>query len=491
MGIHLSAGKGSGKSRLMGRIIAWIDFLRGVPQIIFDPVGGTIDNFLDKMRWFPREWRERLWPRIIYVDMSGRSGCVVPFPLYYRLGNESLSEIAGRYLQAVRRIDPFLVTASIEGWNALWRTGMYTGMVLAALGEQIVEAEDLLRLPEAWGWRMKEALDRSPELKPAVDFFMKEYAHPDSSPRTRARLAASFLNKIALFSLDPAMRAMFGAREPGIDWKEVERGRYTVLLDFRHEHDVERRRFKMYWVLSYLLEYIKHRGPGRHMPIALIIDELTALTNLEALGQSVFASDLDELINVLARNYMVWLTIAHQEMWQLDIRLQKTLMTMGTQILGVASDPDSREELGRHFSRYNPYLLKKIENVWMADTWGPYVVDHRTVEFTPEEQLLLTSQRFADLRRFEFLVRAAPQEGDLTGRLRRISLSNLDAGFYPHEALVTQARRGLVKNSGHPIEQLLEEVDGQREPRKALPTSLSDAEPGQIVNAGATPDIYG
>jgi len=38
-GIHLSAGKGSGKSTIMGRIIAWQDFIRGTPQVIFDPHG--------------------------------------------------------------------------------------------------------------------------------------------------------------------------------------------------------------------------------------------------------------------------------------------------------------------------------------------------------------------------------------------------------------------------------------------------------------------
>lgn len=59
MGIHIMAGKGSGKSRLMGRIIAWLDFIRGVPQVIFDPHGPTIDNFLDKLLRLPPELQAR------------------------------------------------------------------------------------------------------------------------------------------------------------------------------------------------------------------------------------------------------------------------------------------------------------------------------------------------------------------------------------------------------------------------------------------------
>ena len=86
MGIHVQAGKGSGKSRMLGRMIAWLDFIRGVPMVIFDPHGPTIDNFLDKLTRMPRELQERLWQRVLYVDMSGQSGQVIPFPLYYRLG---------------------------------------------------------------------------------------------------------------------------------------------------------------------------------------------------------------------------------------------------------------------------------------------------------------------------------------------------------------------------------------------------------------------
>lgn len=489
MGIHLAAGKGSGKSRMMGRIIGWLDFLCGVAQVIFDPVGGTTDNFLDKLVHLPREYQERLWPRVVYVDMSGRGGRVVPWPLYYRLGDESLAEIAGRYLQAVRRIDPFLQTASIEGWNALWRAGMYAGMVLAALDCQITEAESLLSTPEAWEGRMKRALRQYPELAPAVAFFTGEYDSWD--PHTRDRRTSSFRNKIAQFSLDPAMRAMFGAPEAGIDWQEVEEKRLTVLLDFRHEYDLERRRFKMYWAFSHFLEYVKHRGPGRHQPLGLIVDELAALTNLEAMGNSIFASDLDEFINVIARNYMVWPTIAHQEMWQVDERLQKTLMTMGTQILGVTSDPDSAVGLARRFFRYDPHWVKKIERVWMSDMlFGPYVVDHRTVEFTPEEQMIMGSERFMDLGRFQFLVRPAPGEGDVTGRLRAVSIANFDRGLYPDEALVGEARRLLAKRAGRPVDEVLEEIEARTD-SPAASLSAPGASSRQLPDAAEDDGLYG
>jgi hypothetical protein len=242
MGIYVLAGRGTGKSRLMGRKIAMQDFLAGIPQVIFDPVGATIDNFLDKVARLvhdiPRWERRGIWDRVIYVDMSGKGGDVVPFPLYYRLGTErSLLEIAERYLQTIIKSNPDLFHAQVLGWPPLHRIGVYTGMVLTALGYQITEAEDLLRHPEQWESRFAEAERRYPEAAPAVAFFRNEYIpmrHQD-----RARLITPFLDKIFTFNLDETHRAMFGASQPGINWNVVAQKGQTVLLDFRHEQDEE------------------------------------------------------------------------------------------------------------------------------------------------------------------------------------------------------------------------------------------------------------
>src|SRR3989442_157258 len=57
MGLSVWATKGAGKSRALGRLIAFQDFLRGFPVVVIDPVGGTIDNFLDKIARLPLERR--------------------------------------------------------------------------------------------------------------------------------------------------------------------------------------------------------------------------------------------------------------------------------------------------------------------------------------------------------------------------------------------------------------------------------------------------
>src|SRR6266511_2731554 len=119
MGIHLMAGRGSGKSRLMGRIIGWYDFIRGVPLVLLDPAGPTIDNLLDKVLRQKPQVQAALIKHILYIDMSGRGERVVPFPLYYRLGpDESCYEVAQRHLNVIRSSDVGLLNAPIQCWNA-------------------------------------------------------------------------------------------------------------------------------------------------------------------------------------------------------------------------------------------------------------------------------------------------------------------------------------------------------------------------------------
>lgn len=471
MGIHIMAGKGSGKSRLMGRILAWLDFIRGTPLVVLDPSGPLLDNFLDKLTRLPREDQERLWKRVIYIDMSGEGDQVVPFPLYHRLAGESLYTVSQRYLDIVRKVDPWLATASVEGWNALWRVGTYTGMVLAALGYQITEAQDLLTNPEAWTARFDEALRKHPDVRPAVEFFLGQYMQWDD--KTRARRTDAFATKTALFSLDPTLKAMFGASRPGLDWDRIIEGRYAVLFDFRHEYDVERRRFKMLWVFNYFLDYIKYRGAGhQHQPVSLIVDELASLFNVQAAGANALVADLDELINVIARNYRVLLTLAHQEMFQFDERTQKTLLTMGTQIFGSTADVDAAMQVARTFYKVDPYKVKRYEPMYGSVMGFPQVLDYRPIEFTIEEQQLLKSYDIKGQPTFHFLVRPAPAEGDVTGGVYPITIRNFDKDIWVNEELVATARAILSKRSGRPIQEILAEIQ-LRLPPNVQPATMN------------------
>ena len=490
MGIHIQAGKGSGKSRLMGRGIALHDFKQGVPQVVLDPNGGITDNVLDGLARLPGDHQlsadeqRRLWQRVRYVDMSGKGGYVVPFPLYYRLGQESLNDIASRYLEAIRRLDPELKEAPILGWNALAKLGSRTGMVLAALDCQISEAYGLLNQPKTWQERLQHMAATTPDrgLRTAAEFFAREYLQWQPQERERAKSALE--TKLDMFTLDETMLAMFGASPPGINWREVVDRRQTVLLDFRHEQNMEQRRFKMLWAFDNFVEFIKHRGRGRHRPVGLIIDEVPALYNFDTqAGADIFASELDELVNQIGRDFRVWLTLAHQEQFQINEKSHKALMTMGTQILGVTSDFESAMTMAQQFFGIDPHRVKRHERVWMAPPpmgWPPVVIDERPVEYTVEEQDRIAADRFQHLGLFQFLVKPAKREGDFTGELIPMTIANLDRGIWNNEELVADLRQRLTKRDGIPTETLLAEIE-QRQARLGLGRRLPRGKAGQPV----------
>jgi hypothetical protein len=307
MGIVVAASRGTGKSRLLGRKLVRADYVFGIPQVVFDPVGATIDNFLDKTYRFlthvPKSQQRKFWERIVYVDMAGTNG--VGWPLYYQLGKESLWEVSERYVQCLQMTSPSLLTAQYYGWPPLHKIGVYTGMVLFALGLQIPRAIDLLRQPEPYLAQLQAAPGRFPEVTEAVAFFTKEYL--SASRSARERLTTSFLDKIFPFALDEGLQALVGAAKPGINWDEVARKRQTVLLDFRNVHNQELRRFLLLWSFLYLFEWIKRRGRNP-APFAVCFDEFAHITRSGKAGSdgnNPLADLFDEFINVYMRNHNI------------------------------------------------------------------------------------------------------------------------------------------------------------------------------------------
>src|SRR4051794_8794270 len=75
-GIHIMGGPGSGKSRLMGRFMAWEALIRGLPAFVCDPTGQITANLFDKLSRlliFNNEdlaQYKNMVQRIVYVDVG-------------------------------------------------------------------------------------------------------------------------------------------------------------------------------------------------------------------------------------------------------------------------------------------------------------------------------------------------------------------------------------------------------------------------------------
>lgn len=486
---RIVGGPGSGKSRLMGRVLTWQVLVRGKPQVILDPTGGVGDNLIDKIMRCDEEIRRRLWSRILYVDV-GATDYIVPSPLYYRLRpTDTLFEIANRFPSVIKAIDPALSGAPIMGANALSETAIHAGRIAAALGKQVDFVADLIDRPRQYKDVLRRALTQFPELEDAVSYF-REMMDPTSGP-LRERRVGSLRNKLLPFLSDPTMLATFAASERGIDWEEVVREGKTVLLDFRHELDTERRHLKMIWWFRDFIGFIKQRGTaGRGQEVFLFIDEVTQLlAGQTGDGHSILAEDLNELLAVLARGFACNVVVAHQNLTQVSEAVRDILSQCGNQIIGNITNPDDAYYLARQFFRYDPYAEKKREPVWMSvmqtsetgiplDYSWPKVIDYKSVEFTADEQLYALMDKFRQ-RRFRFLVRPASAEGNISNKLYRMSIERIDEGEYPDASKVQEVLGFLRQKDGIPIETLLAEIASRRK--------IGTGESATMKNAHALP----
>jgi len=449
MGIHLVANRGTGKSRLLGRFLIPQDIYRGVPTIVIDPIGETINNVISKLCELPAAIQGQIWKRVIYIDMAGRGGSVCPFPLYYQLGNESLYQISQRPLDVIRKADAYLATAPVHGWNPTYLIGTHAGRVLFACGCQISELEYLLAYPWLWESRFAEAEQKYPEVKRSTDFFRRFSKW--SSDRRQSRTEA-LLIKAATFTLDPETLAMFSASTPSIDIGTIIEKGQTVLLDFSGVTDLERRRFMLMWVVSYIMSYLKARGPGfTHKPLSLGIDEFSLLTNFQSTAESTFEQELDELINVYSRSHRLWLTISSQSIGQFSEKIQAALLSLGTQIFGAISDMESAEKIAKWFGEIDPWAVKTVRVV----AAGRHSVVTTPIYLPLIEQTFLEAKRLQSLPKFTFLVRPAIAEGTVAKELFCGTIEHFDAGRYVDLALVNKAKALLSKRSGVPVETIL------------------------------------
>jgi hypothetical protein len=479
MGMYLLAASRTGKSRFLGRGLVWSDYYWEIPNIVIDATGiGTIDNFLDKLitrmqQYVSKSQDKRVLRRIKYVNMASPD-YIVPFPLLYRTGHErSLLQIAERYLNVIRLSYPQLLEAQVQGFPPLPYIGVHTHIVLSALGLPITRAENLLRHPEEWrqSGRFAEAVKRYPEAAASVAFFQEEYI--PARPAERRRLLNPYFEKIFTINLDVNLRCQFGGLKPGIDWEEFEEEGQTILLDFRDETDPEMQRFKLLWVFSSLFEFIKRRG-RREKPLALTIDEFSAMAAKVTGGTNPLASMLDEFIQQYLRGQNIWLTAAHQSVNQIDEQVRNSLFSLGTYMFGRTGTMSEARLVADLLYKRDPYFVKYWHRVWASEPvigqtriigTNHFVIDHRP-EFMPlEDQQEVAARKIYELSLFEFLCRPALREGEVSKEVIPISIANLDrdeeTGEYqfPDYDRVARFREALAAKSGIPAASILKELD--------------------------------
>jgi hypothetical protein len=209
------------------------------------------------------------------------------------------------------------------------------------------------------------------------------------------------------------------------------------------------------------------------------------------------ATLLDEFINQYMRNNNIFLTVAHQSLFQIDEQLRNTLLSLGNYVIGRAATMTEARILADTLFPTNPYHVKHIRNVWASNQQPRtretmhFVIDHEPEFMRLEEQQELYAQQIKQLRLFEFLLRPAEREGQVSQPVIPITIANFVRDkatgeyLFPEREVVAQLRPLLVAKSGIPIATIWKEQEARlgqgflQEPRnaRALPAPDGKEQP--------------
>ncbi|WP_040668474.1 hypothetical protein [Nitrolancea hollandica] len=459
MATFVCSTKGSGKSRYIGRVHIPQDILSRTPLVAITPVTGLIENVLDKCCYLPDPVFAECWSRIHYINMAGQpadhSGdrLIIPFPIYQRTNpTESFYDITKPFVDVIRRVDPALSAASIQGMNRLLPILLSSGIIIAALGLGIREAYSLVSDPKEWEPRIIEVAAAYPtyiDVQEAAADLLDLAQLQAKQPREFEIRTEVYRNKLAPFRFNPVMAAIFnGSSDKAISWDEVESKQLAVLIDLKDIDDAEDKRFCYFWIFHSLMRWMKKRGKHA-IPFSLVIDELSECVGSVELNAEIFASDLDALLNRYARNNSVQVTLMAQELHQFqDPKIQHTLLSCGNLILGSTTNKETALLFARRFFRPDLYKIKEQLPVYGSDRGDYFELDRRNVYFTPDEQDELNSRKFLDLPTFQFYLGVSPREGTPPTSLQRFSIEALDRGIYPDPERIEAIQHGLMRRDG-------------------------------------------
>jgi hypothetical protein len=174
-------------------------------------------------------------------------------------------------------------------------------------------------------------------------------------------------------------------------------------------------------------------------------------------------------------------TLAHQEMYQVPLAVQKTLMTMGTQVLGVTTDEEAALSFARRYFAYEPNAVKAYRPVYH----DAMIIDHTPVEFTVDEQATLNSYHFTKMQTYQFWIAPCQKEGSPQTDLLRADISRFDQGKYVNEPLVREFRSRLARRSSLYVDRALELIYERHE--KALPSNVQEDHEPRSASSESSP----
>jgi hypothetical protein len=488
--------RGSGKTWLAAYLL-FRQLKRGVGGYVLDPMSKVTEYLFQMIAADPQA--KQLWQRIIYVPVGGmriappmdavetasltqddvnRLTWVVPTPFLYRRSPfESLQDQTARVTGLWERLFPEQRNAPIQGLPSIMQETDACGMLLAAMGKQLVpDASLMLRAPEVWEGEIAQVLTAHPEeLAPAATL-LRHYADPKFRPSDKRSETMSFLRLIERYETNPRLRAQYGATQWGVDFHAAEQGQ-VLLFDCSGLAAAERR-LALTWLFTRCMEHFDARGARRDQ-IAFCLDDLHHLVKD---ANPFIEEDLKHLIAVIGRNHSISSFFTYQEVTQPPEELRLTMDMVGYSFYAGSADPDAARRLAQLLDDFDPKWIKDRRTAIVQTpqddqgtiTWWEEEVN---LYYTALEQEMIHAITHRTRPGLTFAVAMAAKEGDAARYRGTITIKPLIARHRFVASIVTQAKRRLVQRDGRRVSDVLAEI-AVRQPHHSVPAGDAGRPPG-------------
>jgi hypothetical protein len=338
LGTRVVGEAGSGKSVLLSAI-AFGDFIRGIPVVLWDHNGGMIDAFFAQVLGHPD--KEVLQERIRFVEF-GNPEFAYGMPFYYNAGGDDPFTMSQRLVDLLMKLYPELSNAPVLGEASVIQLGTMVGTILSAIADdqgnrwQVTEAPDLLLNFNSPRWA-KIRHDLGDKIAPAEKFLTETFSK--LTPAERRTRSWSFESRIWSYLNSPSLKATVGQGKPTIDWGETVRKQLAVVFDFRNLSSQQPLEQLSLLTFDYFLTFLKKRGIGATDPISLVIDELPTLLEFQSLEPDVRS------LATRFRAFRLWPTIGHQALYQLSPKLREAAWSFRNQIIGQQANIADADEV--------------------------------------------------------------------------------------------------------------------------------------------------
>lgn len=490
MGGKIVGSKGSGKTLFAAWQTVHDQVVNKQGSIVIDPLGKMSEYILQLISQGDPYYRDFVhYVPIGGTEINGRPA--VNEMSFLHEGDEPLQDKTARVNYLWKVLHPEQEVAPILGMPAITGLTNYAGMLLAAMGCQLVpDAKHLLRDPKAWEGRIRKALEEYPwDLAAPAHYFLNVY--PKLSAADKRSESMSFIRMLDPFELNSRLSAQFGGGNNNLLslMRLAEMG-HIVIYDFS-EVPKPQKQLMLTWVFHHCMELFRARNNSqyRDRPVGFVVDELSFLAPRD---NTLLEDDFEELLARLCRNYKIMVTLTYQELTQPSERMQQVLDQTGWSMFGSTGDPESARKLARLMDVYKPKMVKDTRKQYHDEDrkeygkWATYqVAEDVNTYYSVQEQEEMNLQKHRRRPGLRFALMDAMSQGGSPQYCFELDITKL-LKQQPFSADIEQLKFDSMWKADadgvgdiEPIDTILQRIrqrlPGAVEPEQTMPQVLLEA----------------